>query len=263
MLAVVPAGTVRVFEHRLLQYRRIWRGTLFNSFLTPVLFLASMGIGLGSYVDSSGSNALAGIRYIEFLGPGLLAATAMQVGTFEATFPILGGFIWQKIFHAMHATPISPRDIALGSIGWIGFRLLTVCTVFTAVLVAFGAVRSPLIVLAIPVALLTGLAFATFVAAFSATQRGMTKFNYIFRFLIQPLFLFSGTFFPVEQLPAFLQPVAWLTPVFHGVALARGLALGTAFENPGIFVVHAAILVAFVLVGTWLTVRTVKRRLVD
>ena len=262
MLAVVPAGTIRVFEHRLLEYKRIWRGTLFNSFLTPVLFLASMGIGLGGYVDSAGSNVLGGIRYIEFLGPGLLAATAMQVGTFEATFPILGGFIWQRTFHAMHATPIEPRDVALGCISWIGFRLILVCTVFTVVLVAFGAVRSPLIVLAIPVAVVTGLAFATFVAAFSATQRVMTKFNYIFRFLIQPLFLFSGTFFPIEQLPGFLQPIAWLTPVYHGVALARGLALGTAFENPAIFVVHALILVGFVVVGTWLTIKTVERRLV-
>ena len=263
MIAAVPAGTIRVFEHRLLEYKRIWRGTVFNSFLTPVLFLASMGIGLGGYVDSAGSNVLGGVRYIEFLGPGLLAATAMQVGTFEATFPILGGFIWHRIFHAMHATPIEPRDIAVGSIAWIGFRLILVCSVFTGVLVAFGAVRSPLIVLAIPVAVLTGLSFATFVAAFSATQRQMTKFNYIFRFLIQPLFLFSGTFFPIEQLPAFLQPIAWLTPVFHGVALARGLALGTAFDAPAIFAVHAIVLVAFVGVGLWLNVKAVQRRLVD
>ena len=259
----VPAGTIRVFEHRFLEYARIWRGTVFNSFLTPVLFLASMGIGLGGYVDASGSSALGGVRYIEFLGPGLLAATAMQVGTFEATFPILGGFIWHRIFHAMHATPIEPRDIAFGSIAWIGFRLLLVTSVFTVVLVLFGAVRSPLIVLAIPVALLTGLSFATFVAAFSATQRQMTKFNYIFRFLIQPLFLFSGTFFPVEQLPAWMQPIAWLTPVFHGVALARGLALGTAFDSPAIFAVHAIVLVAFVVVGMWLTVKAVERRLVE
>jgi lipooligosaccharide transport system permease protein len=262
VIAVLPPGTLRVFEHRFLEYTRIWKGTVFNSFLTPVLFLASMGIGLGGYVDSAGSNVLGGVRYIEFLGPGLLAATAMQTGTFEATFPVLGGFIWHQIFHAMHATPISPRGIAVGGILWIGFRLLLVCSVFTGVLVLFGAVRSPLIVLAVPVAILTGLAFATFVAAFTATQRQMTKFNYIFRFGIQPLFLFSGTFFPIEQLPAFLQPVAWLTPVFHGVALARGLALGTAFENPGIFVVHAVILVGFVVVGMWLAMRNFERRLV-
>ena len=262
MIAINPAGTLRVFEHRLLEYKRVWRGTLFNSFLTPVLFLASMGIGLGGYVDASGSNVLGGVRYIEFLGPGLLAATAMQAGTFEATFPILAGFIWDRMFHAMYATPISPRDMAIGCIAWIAFRLTLITTVFTAVLVAFGAVRSPLIVLAIPVSILTGLSFSTFVAAFSATQRQMTKFNYIFRFLIQPLFLFSGTFFPIEQLPAFLQPVAWLTPIYHGVALARGLALGTAFENPAIFVVHAVVLVAFVVVGMWLVIRLFERRLV-
>ncbi len=252
----------RVFEHRALQYRRVWRGTVFNSFLTPVLFLASMGLGLGGYVDSAGSDVLGGVRYIEFLGPGLLAATAMQVGTFEATFPILGGFVWNRVFHAMHATPIDPRGIALGSLAWIGSRVLVVTAIFTVVLVLFGAARSPLIVLAVPVALLTGLAFAGFVAAFSATQRQMTKFNYIFRFGIQPLFLFSGTFFPIEQLPGVLQPLAWLTPVYHGVALARGLALGTALEAPLMALVHAAVLVAFVALGTWLTVRAVERRLV-
>lgn len=261
-MTFAPTGAIRVFEHRALQYSRIWRGTLFNSFLTPVLFLASMGLGLGGFVDSSGSSILGGVRYIEFLGPGLLAATAMQVGSFEATFPILGGFVWNRIFHAMHATPIRPRDVALGSLAWIAFRLVIVTSVFTLVLVAFGAVRSPLIVLAIPVAILTGMAFASFIAAFSATQRQMTKFNYIFRFGIQPLFLFSGAFFPVEQLPIFLQPVAWVTPVYHGVALARGLALGTALDAPLLFVVHAAVLVAYVAVGTWLTVRLVERRLV-
>ena len=261
-MSVALVSAQRVFEHRALQYRRVWRGTVFNSFLTPVMFLASMGLGLGSYVDSSGSAMLGGVRYIEFLGPGLLAATAMQIGTFEATFPILGGFVWNRVFHAMHATPIDPRGIALGSLAWIGSRVLIVTGIFLVVLVMFGAARSPLIVLALPVALLTGMAFAGFIAAFSATQRQMTKFNYIFRFGIQPLFLFSGTFFPIEQLPAVIQPIAWLTPTYHGVALARSLALGTALDDPIAALVHAVVLAGFVVLGAWLTVIAVRRRLV-
>jgi lipooligosaccharide transport system permease protein len=261
-VSFATAGTLRVYEHRALQYRRVWRGTIFNSFLTPVLFLASMGLGLGGYVDSAGSSLLGGVRYLEFLGPGLLAATAMQVGAMESTFPILGGFIWNRIFHSMHATPIQPRDIAFGNLAWIATRLLIVTSVFTLMLVLFGAARSPLIVLAVPVAILTGLAFASFIAAFSATQRQMTKFNYIFRFGIQPLFLFSGAFFPIEQLPGFIQPLAWLTPVYHGVALARGLALGTVADAPLLALLHLGVLVAFVAAGTWLTIRFIARRLV-
>jgi lipooligosaccharide transport system permease protein len=221
-----------------------------------------MGLGLGSYVDAGGGEALGGVSYLAFLAPGLLAATAMQTAAFEATFPIIGGLVWSRVFHAMYATPIRPSDIALGNLAWISFRVLLVSAVFTLVVVLFGAASSPLIVLAIPVAVLTGMAFAGPIAAFSATQRTMEKFNAVFRFGITPLFLFSGTFFPVESLPLFLQPVAWLTPLYHGVALSRGLSLGTAGEDPLLMVVHLAVLVGFIVVGAWATTRTVARKLV-
>ena len=115
-----------------------------------------------------------------------------------------------------------------GNLAWIALPGAARSTVFVLVIALFGAAASPLIVLAIPVAVLTGLAFAGPIAAFSATQRDVETFNAVFRFGITPLFLFSGTFFPIDQLPAFLQAVAWLTPLWHGVALSRGLALGTA-----------------------------------
>src|SRR4249919_3632961 len=109
-------------EHRALQYRRTYRASLFSSFGIPVLFLTAMGLGLGGYVNTSNSAGLEGLTYLQFLAPGLLAATVMQTGSFEAAFPILGGLQWNKIFHAMFATPIRARDIALGNIVWIGFR---------------------------------------------------------------------------------------------------------------------------------------------
>ena len=119
-----------------------------------------------------------------------------------------------------------------------------------------------LIVLAIPVGVLTGLAFAGPIAAFSATQRTVEKFNAVFRFGITPLFLFSGTFFPIDNLPAFLQPIAWLTPLYHGVALSRGLSLGYAAEEPLLMLAHAAILLAFAAAGAYAAVRTFERKLV-
>ena len=130
-------------------------------------------------------------------------------------------------------------------------RLLLISTVFTIV-----------IVLAIPVAALTGLAFAAPIMAFAATQRTPDRFNAVFRFGITPLFLFSGTFYPVDSLPTFLQPLAWITPLYHGVNLTRGLALGTIGEMPLLALVNLAVLVAFVVVGTVLAIRTIGRRLV-
>lgn len=254
----------RVVELRALQYRRTFRASIFSSFLNPVLFLLAMGVGLGTYVDRSGTatQALAGLSYLQFLAPGLLAATTMQAAAFESTFPIMGGLTWQKTFHAMYATPISPRDIVLGNLAWIAIRLTSIAAIFTIVMTLFGAAASPLILLAIPAAVLTGMAFSAPIAAFSATQRTPEKFNAVFRFGITPLFLFSGTFFPISNLPAAIQPIAWLSPLWHGVELTRGLALGTLFAAPAVALVHVAVLVAIFAVGSVWAFRTVEARLV-
>jgi lipooligosaccharide transport system permease protein len=258
------AVMTRVVESRALQYRRTFRASIFSSFLSPVLFLAAMGLGLGSLVNqsSAGSEALGGLTYLQFLAPGLLAATAMQSAAFESTFPIMGGLVWQRTFHAMYATPITPRDIVLGNMAWVTIRLTMISAIFTAVIILFGAAASPLIVFAIPAAVLTGLAFATPIAAFSATQRTPEKFNAVFRFGITPLFLFSGTFFPISNLPPLLQPIAWLSPLWHGVELTRGLALGTIGATPVLALVHVTVLVTLTAVGLALAYRTVAARLI-
>ena len=256
-----PISTLgRVFEYRLLTYRRTYRSSLFTSFVSPVLFLTAMGLGLGSYVSNGA--ALGGVPYLVFLAPGLLAATAMQTASFEATFPIIGGLIWNKVFHAMYATPISPRDVAFGNLAWIAARLTLVTTIFTLVIILFGAYLSPLVVFCVPAAVLTGMAFASPIAAFSATQNNPNRFATIFRFGITPLFLFSGTFFPITSLPAALQALAWLTPLYHGVALTRSLSLGTIGDEPVATVVHLVYLVTLAGVGAYLFTRTIERRLI-
>jgi lipooligosaccharide transport system permease protein len=266
----MAAPAVRVLEHELLVYRRVWRGSVFSSFLSPVLFLAAMGLGLGSLVDASaqagtstpGANAaaLAGVSYLAFLAPGLLASTAMQTAAGEATFPVMAGIVWVKSFHGMLATPIGAADVVVGKLVYIGLRLLLVTSVFFLVTVLFGAVAGPEAILAIPAALLTGLAFAAPIAAFSATQKDTNGFNSLFRFGVIPLFLFSGTFFPVEQLPAILQPIAYLTPLWHGVDLCRSLALGTA--EPLLTAIHLAYLGAMTGLGVAAALATFRRRLV-
>ena len=252
----------RVIEHRALSYRRTFRASLFSSFGNPILFLTAMGLGLGGYVGEIPSAVAPNLTYLQFLAPGLLAATVMQTGAFESAFPILGGFHWSKIFHAMFATPLRPRDIVLGNVVWVALRLTLVSTIYCVIVVLFGANRSPLIVLAIPAAVLTGLAFATPMMAFTATQRRPDAFATLFRFGITPLFLFSGTFYPIESLPEFLQPVAWLSPLWHGAEICRAFMYGTAPAVAGSVLVHAAVLAAVVGVGIYAAFRTFERRLV-
>jgi lipooligosaccharide transport system permease protein len=249
-----------VLEHHALVYRRTWRGTVFTTFLAPALFLAAMGFGLGAFVDRGSPEALGGVTYLAFLAPGLLAAQAMQTAAFESTFPIMAGIVWLKTFGAMLFTPVRTRDLVVGQLAWMAVRLTLVSAAFLLVMVVFGAVTSALALLALPLAVLTGLAFAMPVAAFSATQRNVNKFNLLFRFGITPLFIFSGTFFPLSQLPDVVEPLAYVTPLYHGVALTRGVALGGI--DPVIAVVHIAVLVGFVVAGCVASAWTFRRALV-
>jgi lipooligosaccharide transport system permease protein len=233
------------------------------TFVSPILFLASMGFGLGRFVDSAGTagQALAGIPYAAWLAPGLLAAQAMQTGGFAMTYPIMGRIVWDKTYHGMLATPMTVAGIVFGEIGWITLRLLLSSAVFLLVMAGFGLVLSPLGVLAVPVAALTGLAFSAPISAYTATQRNDQGFNAIFRFGLTPLFLFSGTFFPIEQLPAVIRPIAWITPLWNGVDLIRQLTLGRV--EPVLAIGHVLVLVTYVAVGIGLALITFRRALVN
>jgi lipooligosaccharide transport system permease protein len=251
---------VRHLEHQLIVYRRVWRGTAFSTLLSPILFLSAMGLALGSFVPG-GVTRFGGVSYLAFLAPGLLAAQAMQTATLEGSWPLLAGFKWLKTFEGAIATPQTPRDIAVGHLYWLVVRLGIVTGVFLVVAFVFGAITLPFALLAWPAAILTGIAFGMPMAAWTATRRTETSFPVIFRFVVTPLFLFSGTFFPIEQLPEFIRPVAWLTPLFHGVALTRALALGRDLD-PLALGIHLAVLLALAAAGTLIAVRTFRRRLI-
>ena len=257
-----PLGGPRaVYEHLWLLYARTWRGSVFGNFAQPVLFLVAMGIGLGSYVDKADSAAMGGVPYIQFLAPALLVATVMQTAVFEATFSVLEGFTWVRRYHAMHATPLTPRAITFGQLAWIATRAALVGSIFLVVIVLFGAAATAGIIFAVPVGILTAVAFAAPLAAYMSSQRDTMAFNSIWRFGITPLFLFSGTFFPIEQLPEQIRWIAWLFPLWHGVDLARSLALGTAQQDPLVQVAHVVILTAFAVGGTIAMVVMFRRRL--
>ena len=253
------AGAARVLQRNLLVYRRTWRGRLFGSFLTPMLYLTAMGIGLGSLVARGGSTLLGGVDYLHFLGPGILASSCMQTASFESTYPIMGKIAWRRNYEAILATPIQVNHILIGELGWIGFRLTTMATVFMVVLTVFGIPRSPLALLAIPAAVITGLCFAAPIIAFSATRTNDSGFAAIFRFVVNPLFLFSGTFFPVSQLPDQVEWIAAATPLYHGVALVRGAVLDSV---PAEWPLHVAYLVVFLAATGYLAYRMLRRRLV-
>jgi lipooligosaccharide transport system permease protein len=251
---------LRVTQRNLWVYRRTWRGSVFGSFLNPLLYLGALGVGLGSFIAAQDESALGGVSYLQFLGPGLLAATCMQTASFEATFPIMGKISWRRNYEAMLAAPLSVRDLVLGEMGWMAFRLTTISFAFLIVLTLFEIPTSPLAILAWPAAVLTGLGFFTAIMAFTATQKNDGGFAALFRFVINPLFLFSGTFFPVDRLPDAIEFVAALTPLYHGVALIRGLMLQTA--ELASWPIHVAYLLGFLAVATYLAHRFLSRRLV-
>jgi lipooligosaccharide transport system permease protein len=256
----VVAPVLRQYDYWAIAYRRTWKGSMVSSFLQPVLFLAAMGAGLGSYVNSGArSAALGGLTYLDYIAPALLAATAMQTAVSESTYPVMGKLKWNFVYHAMAATPLRPRDIAAGQLGFAGFRIATTCSVFLVVIAAFGAVGSPLGVLCLPAALLVGLAFAAPVTAFATRLENDGGFALIFRLAIIPMFLFSGAFFPVQQLPDGIEWLAYVTPLWHGVELSRGFAAGSIGWLPVLG--HVAYLLACIAAGGVLAVRGLNRRL--
>jgi lipooligosaccharide transport system permease protein len=254
-------GVIRILQRNALVYRHTWRGSLFSSFLQPTLYLLAMGVGVGSLVDRGGSGASlpAGSRFLDFVAPGVLAAACMQTATFESTWPISGKLNWRHTYAAITATPVRIRDVVLGELAWVGVRLATVAIAFTAAMTAFGVPRSRSALLAVPAALLTGLAFSAPLLAYASRMKLADNFNVVHRFVITPLFLFSGVFFPITRLPETLQWVAWLTPLFHGVELVRGLVLDT-LESP-IWLVHVVYLAAMLAAGYFAAVRGFTRKL--
>jgi lipooligosaccharide transport system permease protein len=253
-------AAVRVLHRDLLVYRHIWRGSLFSSFVTPLLYLSAMGLGLMHLMNPSSVSAFDGFDYVHFLGPGILAAAVMQSSVFESTFPIMGKIMWRRNYEAMLATPIAVRHILGGELLYIGFRTATISMVFLVVLTLFRVPTSPLALLAIPAAVLVGLAFSSAVIAFAATQRNDSGFAAMFRFVVNPLFLFSGTFFPISRLPDPAQWVAAATPLYHGAALIRGLVLQSS--DLGGWPVHLVYLLAWSALAVVVANVLLTRRLV-
>ena len=256
-MAATPA-LLRVVEREARIFRRLWRGSVYSSFITPVLFLAAMGVGLGGLIDERNA-AVGGLDYLTFVAPGLLAASAMQTAAAESLWPVMAGTKWVRTFHAMVATPVGASDVYGGFIVWTSVRVAMSASAFLVVAALLGGVPSLWGVLAVPAAVLCAAAFAAPLAAFAATQDTDVTFPLILRLAIVPLFLFSGTFFPVSELPAGLRAASAVSPLWHGVELCRAATTGSVQWDAAI--AHVAVLTGCVAAGWWWGTRTFTRKL--
>ncbi|GGK59356.1 ABC transporter permease [Ornithinimicrobium pekingense] len=226
----------------------------------PLLYMVAMGIGLGTLV-SSGVGAVDGVDYLTFVAPALLVSTVVMSVTAEMTYPVMAGFKWQRLYYAPMATAVSPGQIALGHLVAVVIRFLVQAAIFWLVMLAFGAAPSGWSFLVIPVGVLAATAFGAPLQAYAATltDEGF-QFAFIQRFVVMPMFLFAGTFFPLSVMPVYLQWIGWISPVWHGTELAR-LATYGAPLSPLMLTVHVGFLLACTVAGLMLAVRFYTRRL--
>lgn len=254
---LLPSGAVSrpmsLVERNMRAYRRAWL-LLLSGFVEPVLYLFGLGIGLGSLVGEVTTDSGRTVPYALFVAPALMAASAMNGAVLDSTFNVFFKLRYSKLYDSVLATPLGPRDVAVGEIGWALIRGSLYAGAFFLVLTLAGLVRTPWALLALPSALLVGWAFASIGMALTTWMRSWQDLDMV-QLAIVPLFLFSATFYPVSTYP---DQVAWLvqlSPLYHGVALVRGVMLG---ETGPYLLVHVGVLAALGLVGVVVTERRLR-----
>lgn len=259
---VAARGAIFVTEARLrTMLKWVWL-IIGLAIANPVLYLVSIGLGVGAYIDkNTGGMGVDGVSYITFLAPALLATAAIQGAIDESVYPTLEGFKWNKTFFSMNATPLSGNHIAMG----VFFNSL-IRTVFTAifywlVMLAFGVLESPRAWLAIFTAVMAGAAFGALMQALAGLlENENVFFTIVDRFIIMPLFLFSGTFYPLTNMPIFLQWIGWISPLWHATELGRWLTYGSEISTTMLFV-HFIFLNSILIFGLFASRRIFTRRL--
>jgi lipooligosaccharide transport system permease protein len=229
MLVLIPRVSARCWR----VWQRdavVWRKTIVVGFLPPLLepllYIAAFGLGLGGLIGALAWHG-AKLTYLEYLAPGIVGAGIMNASFFETTFSSFVRMYYQKTFDGILATPLSLEEIVTGEILWGATRAVITAAAMMATLSPFGLLRWPESLLLLPVAALGGLAFAAFGMVFTGVLPTIEGFNLPIFLVITPMFLFSGTFFPLGQLPPWAQNFAWALPLTHLVYLARSVALGT------------------------------------
>lgn len=255
-------GVLLYAEHQLRNMRRYGAVLLVGALGEPVLYLLAMGLGLAQLMGGGmPQDALGGVSYVAFIAPALLASGALMTASVEFSYPVMGGFQWQRTYYAAQATPLSPAQIALGHLAAVSLRFVFQAAVFLLVMLAFGVVSSPWAWVQVLTATLGGLAVGAPIMAFAASlKEDKGQFATLQRLVVMPLFLFSATFYPLDVLPVWLRWIGWLSPQWHAAQLGRVLSYGMA-EPVWLTVAHVAFLLALALGGAWLAVRIYTRRL--
>lgn len=252
---------LRQSDYHWTRLRRTWKGSVVTSLLTPLLYVFAMGTVLGGYIDAAGTGPAGAPSYLHFVAAGLVAGQAMTVAVGDSTYPVYGAIVWDKTYQALLATPLRVSDVVAAQLLAILARVGLSCAIFMLTLVPFGVYANAAGALgAFLVVLLVGLAFAAPVCAYSVWISSDAGLSLVFRLGVVPLFMFSGAFFPTSNLGPVLERLVMLSPLWHGVELTRALMLGRLLPV-GAVVVHLAVLVALAVVGWWLMVHHLRRRL--
>ena len=227
----------------------------------PVAYLFAMGVGLATLVDTSGGGVFGGVSYLAFIAPALLISAAVMTAANEFTFPVMDGFKWRRVYYGPHASPLTPEQIAAGHIMAVTLRFLLQSAIYFAVVALFGASPSGWGWVSVLVATLAGLSFGLPLMAYAASIKDdKGQFAMVMRFIVTPLFLFSGTFFPLDTLPLVVRWIGWISPIWHGTELGRVFSYGYE-EPPLLTILHLVFLVGLAVAGWMLTKRQFVRRL--
>jgi lipooligosaccharide transport system permease protein len=259
---VAASGARYVTEARLrAMLKWIWL-IISLAIANPVLYLISIGLGVGTYIDkNTGGMGVDGVSYITFLAPALLATAAIQGAIDESVFPTLEGFKWNKTFFSMNSTPLSGNHIAMGVFYNSVIRVIFTAVVYWFVMLAFGVLEAPRAWLAIFTAVMAGAAFGAMMQALAGLlENENIFFTVLNRFVIMPLFLFSGTFYPLTNMPIYLQWIGWISPLWHATELGRWLTYGHEISTQMLYV-HFVFLNSLLLIGVIASRRIFTKRL--
>ncbi len=249
---------LRVWQRNLIVYRKIWKINFIPPLLEPLFYLLAFGVGLGAFIEQISYNGL-GLTYIQFITPSLLAINIMYNAFFENTYASFVRMYYQKTFDAMMATPLSLDEVITGEIIWGATKSVIATAIMLGVVSLFGLVHLPQGLLVLPLSFLGGMAFGSIAMFLTGITKSIDLFNLPIFLFITPMFLFSGTFFPIENLPEWAQAVAMLLPLTHLVALSRGLCLGMVAPD---LLWHVAYLALFSAVFYPLAILAMRRRLI-
>lgn len=246
-------SALRVWQRNATVYKRTWKLNILPNFFEPFLYLLGMGIGLGAYI-----NDMEGIPYMAYIAPGLLVSSIMWGATLETTYNVFVKMNFDRIYDGILTTPVNPKDLALGELLWGATRGTIYGGAFFTILLTFGMGHHWGILLILPLLFVIGFMFATIGLLFTSFIKEIELFNYFFTLFLTPLFLFSGIFFPLSELPALVQAIAWFTPLYHGVELSRGIFHQSWSTD---LLQHLAWILVVTALNTLVVLRAIHKRL--